>query len=112
MNGSGVFMFSSDLRRGQARDSIYLAAILSAGPPSAHNGWGRNDASKAFTISAPVETLDWADPHVHIMLKYQAATWEAVLAPLSRAQARGLLEEMLKPDTPVAIFGYPSLRAA
>jgi hypothetical protein len=86
------------------------AAALSAGAASAHHGWGSYDASKAFTISAPVERLDWADPHAHIMLKYQGATWEAVLAPLGRMQARGLSEEMLKPGTPVAIFGYPSTR--
>jgi hypothetical protein len=87
-----------------------LAAILSAGAASAHHGWGSYDTSKAFTISAPVETLDWADPHAHIMLKYQGAIWEATLAPLYRMQARGLSEGMLKPGTPVAVFGYPSTR--
>jgi hypothetical protein len=44
------------------------------------------------------------------MLKYQDATWEATLAPLSRMQARGLSEEMLKPGTPVTVLGYPSTR--
>jgi hypothetical protein len=89
---------------------ITLAAILSAASASAHHGWGSYDAAKAFTISAPVETLSWADPHARIMLKYEGATWEATLAPLSRMQARGLSEEMLKPGTPVAVQGYPSTR--
>lgn len=87
-----------------------FAAILSADAASAHHGWGSYDASKGFTISAPVETLSWADPHAHIMLKYEGATWEATLAPLSRMQARGLSEEMLKPGTPVVVLGYPSTR--
>jgi len=87
-----------------------FAAILSADAAFAHQGWGSYDASKGFTISAPVETLSWADPHAHIMLKYEGATWEATLAPLSRMQARGLSEEMLKPGTPVVVLGYPSTR--
>src|SRR5882724_3150671 len=89
---------------------ITLAAILSAGVASAHHGWGSYDVSRPFTISAPVQTLSWADPHARIMLKYEGATWEATLAPLSRMQARGLSEEMIKPGTPVVVLGYPSTR--
>ena len=117
MNGSGVFTFSPE-HRDRAREPamnkrtilITFAAILSAGAASAHHGWGSYDASKAFTISAPVETLSWADPHARIMLQYEGATWEATLAPLSRMQTRGLSEEMLKPGTPVVVLGYPSTR--
>ena len=87
---------------------ITLAAVVSAGAAWAHHGWGSYDATKAFTISAPVESLVWADPHSHVMLKYNGATWEATLAPLFRMQARGLTQEMLKPGTMVAVEGYPS----
>jgi hypothetical protein len=87
-----------------------FAALLSAGAASAHHGWGSYDVAKAFWISARVETLSWADPHARIMLEYEGATWEATLAPLSRMQARGLSEEMLKPGTPVVVLGYPSTR--
>ena len=89
---------------------IALAAVVSAGAAWAHHGWGSYDATKAFTISAPVETLSWADPHAHVMLKYQGATWEATLAPLFRMQSRGITQEMLKPGTPVVVEGYPSTR--
>jgi uncharacterized protein DUF6152 len=117
MNGAGVFTFSSE-HRDRARDLsmnkrtilFTCAALLSAGAASAHHGWGSYDTSKAFTISAPVGTLSWADPHARIMLEYQGATWEAFLAPLSRMQARGVSEEMLKPGTPVVVLGYPSTR--
>ena len=91
---------------------ITLAAVVSAGAAWAHHGWGSYDATKAFTISAPVETLAWADPHAHVMLKYQGATWEATLAPLFRMQARGITQDMLKPGTPVVVEGYPSTRLA
>jgi hypothetical protein len=116
MNRLGVFTFSSE-HRDCARDLamnriilLTLATFLSAATASAHHGWGSYDAAKAFTISAPVETLSWADPHARIMLKYQGAAWEATLAPLSRMQARGLSEQMLKPGTPVVVLGYPSTR--
>src|SRR5262247_395855 len=74
-----------------------LVTVASVGAASAHHGWGSYDATKVFTINAPVETLTWADPHTHITLKYQGNVWEATLAPLFRMQARGLTEEMLKP---------------
>ena len=85
-----------------------LAVIASAGAASAHHGWGSYDAAKPFTITAPVETLVWADPHTHVMLKYKGAVCEATLAPLFRMQARGLSESMLKPGTQVTVLGYPS----
>jgi len=85
-----------------------LLTVASVGAASAHHGWGSYDATKAFTISAAVETLSWADPHSQITLKYQGDTWEATLAPLFRMQARGLSQDMLKPGTTVAVEGYPS----
>ena len=60
--------------------------------------------------SAPVESLVWADPHSHVMLKYNGATWEATLAPLFRMQARGITQDMLKPGTQVVVEGHPSTR--
>jgi hypothetical protein len=90
--------------------SLFTIAAVSAGTASAHHGWGSYDVSKAFIIRAPVEMLNWANPHAHIMLKHQGATWEVTMAPLFRMQARGLSEEMLKPGTPVVVEGYPSTR--
>jgi hypothetical protein len=85
-----------------------LVTVASVGAAAAHHGWGSYDAAKVFTISAPVETLTWADPHTHITVKYQNAVWEATLAPLFRMQARGLSQEMLKPGAVVTVVGYPS----
>ena len=84
---------------------LTLAAVVSAGAASAHHGWGSYDAAKVFTITAPVDQLVWADPHTHVMVKYQGDVWEATLAPLFRMQARGLSQAMLKPGTPVVIVG-------
>ncbi len=86
------------------------AALLLATPALAHHGWGSYDAARVFTITAPVEHLDWSNPHAHLRLRHQGEIWEATLAPLSRMQLRGLSEAMLKPGTTVAVEVYPSTR--
>ena len=84
--------------------------VVAAGAALAHHGWGSYDAARKFTITAPVEHVEWQNPHVHIALKYDGAVWMAVLAPLFRMEARGLSEAMLKPGTQVTAVGYPSTR--
>jgi Family of unknown function (DUF6152) len=89
---------------------IALAAVVSTGAAYAHHGWGSYDANKIFKISAPIETVEWADPHAHVMLKYENATWQATLAPLFRMESRGIKKDMLKPGTAIVVEGYPSTR--
>lgn len=90
---------------------LLLTVTVTIGAASAHHGWGSYDANRRFTIRASVEMLSWANPHVHVMLRHEGATWEATLAPVSRMQIRGLSEEMLKPGTMVLVEGYPSTRS-
>src|ERR1700730_163240 len=80
MNGGGAFTFAPkhrdrvrDLAMNKRTILFTLAAILSAEAASAHHGWGSHDASQAFTITAPVGTLSWADPHAPLMIDYQVA---------------------------------------
>ncbi len=86
--------------------------VLSSAAALAHHGWGSYDAAKKFVIAAPVETLSWQNPHVHLMLKHEGAVWMIVLAPISRMQNRGLTPEMLALGSPVSVEGYPSTRTA
>ena len=86
------------------------SSLVAAGAAFAHHGWGSYDAGKMFTVRSPVEKLRWENPHVHIDVKHQGATWEAVLAPPFRMDARGLKPEMLKAGAMVAVEGYPSTR--
>jgi Family of unknown function (DUF6152) len=89
---------------------LAAASMLVAGGALAHHGWGSYDAAKVMTIRAPVETLRWQNPHVHVDVKHQGATWEAVLAPPFRMEARGLKPHMIKTGTMVSIEGYASTR--
>ena len=95
------------LRRGTALCLFILAATVAA---SAHHGWGSYDSAKKFTIEAPIDMIAWQNPHAHVMLKYENATWEVTLAPISRMQRRGLSEEMLSIGTVIQAEGYPSTR--
>lgn len=97
------------LRKASAALGV-ASVVLLGGAAFAHHGWGSYDTAKAFTMSGPVAHLEWANPHAHLMMQHQGASWAATLAPLSRMQARGLSAEMLKPGTTVSIFGYPSTR--
>ena len=95
------------------KKSVAAAVILLGLTPAvavAHHGWGSYDAAKKFTIESPIESVVWQNPHVHVMLKYQDATWEVTLAPVSRMTRRGVTEDMLKPGTVISAEGYPSTR--
>ncbi len=93
--------------------ALALAGLgLVAGGAWAHHGWGSYDASKRFTVASAVEGVAWQNPHVHINLQHDGATWEAVLAPPFRMDARGLSPDLIKAGTRVEVEGYPSTQHA
>ncbi len=93
--------------------ALALAASgLAVGGAFAHHGWGSYDAAKVMTIASPVQHLMWQNPHVHIHVTHQGATWEAVLAPPFRMEARGLSPALLKTGARVEVEGYPSTQTA
>jgi hypothetical protein len=83
---------------------------LTSGIAVAHHGWGSYDASKLMTVNSTVARLAWQNPHVHIDVNQDGATWEVVLAPPFRMQARGLSPEMIKEGSHVRAEGYRSTR--
>lgn len=93
--------------------SFTLAACwvaITGGVAVAHHGWGSYDAAKVVTVASGVTNLRWQNPHVHIDVSHQGGTWEAVLAPPFRMEARGLNPDMLKTGTRVTVEGYSSTR--
>ncbi len=92
------------------RFSHAAALTLFCGLPTfahAHHGWSSYDAQKTLTIEAPLQSLRWANPHSAARIDYQGKSWDVVLAPVTRMEARGLSEEMLKPGRKVTLVGYP-----
>ena len=85
-----------------------FATALAGGTALAHHGWGSYDAGQKLTIASSVGHVMWQNPHVHIHVTHGGATWEAVLAPPFRMDARGLSPGLIKAGTRVEVEGYPS----
>jgi hypothetical protein len=74
----------------------------------AHHGWGEYDATQALKLTGTIESLSYEHPHGSIRLRTPGKTWEAVLAPPSRMDSRGLSREMLKVGAEATVEGYPN----
>ena len=87
---------------------IFAAALISLPAAGlAHHGWSSYDAEKTLTITAPLTAVSWSNPHGSAKVVWQKRTWDVVLAPVARMEARGLTPEMLGPGKPVTLVGYP-----
>ena len=84
--------------------------VMTGGLAFAHHGWGSYDASKQGSIKGSVQRSDWQNPHVMVAVTDRGKTWDAVLAPPFRMNARGLEPDLIKPGTQVTLEGYPSTR--
>ncbi|AUL14105.1 DUF6152 family protein [Bordetella bronchiseptica] len=83
-----------------------LAAALAA-PAWAHHGWSSYDADQTLTIEAPLTEVRYRNPHAEVKVDYQGASWDVVLAPVSRMESRGLAKDALAVGKTVTIVGYP-----
>ena len=85
------------------------AAALLAVPAAAlaHHGWSSYDDSKTLTVRAPLTAVSWGNPHGSAKVVWQKQSWNVVLAPVSRMEARGLTRAMLGPRQVVTLIGYP-----
>lgn len=86
-----------------------IAAALAAAPVAvqAHHGWSSYDGEKVMTVKAPLAAVTWGNPHGAAKVEWQNRTWDVVLAPVARMEARGLTRDMLAPKKPVTLIGYP-----
>ena len=86
-----------------------LAAALLAVPAAglSHHGWSSYDEKKVIKHRASLTELRWAHPHGSAKVRYNNASWDVILAPVSRMEARGLSRAMLAPGRAVILVGYP-----
>jgi hypothetical protein len=85
-----------------------LFFLASAGAAFAHHGWGSYDASKPFTVSGPILTSKFENPHATITVRGSDKVWTVVLAPPSRMNMRGAGAQFVAVGKEVAAYGYPS----
>ena len=84
-----------------------VIALLAPSAVLAHHGWSSYDAEKVIKLTAPLAAVSWGNPHGSAKVAYQNRTWDVILAPTSRMEARGLTESMLRPGQTVTLEGYP-----
>ena len=87
---------------------LLAAALALPAAALAHHGWGEYDASQALKLTGTIVASSYEHPHGAIKLKTPAKTWDAVLAPPSRMDTRGLAKDMLKVGTEATVEGYPN----
>jgi Family of unknown function (DUF6152) len=85
-----------------------MALWFAATAAVAHHGWGSYDAAKPVTVTGPVLTLEFVNPHVSITVQDGDRVWTLTLAPTSRMISRGALAEMVAVGKQVVAYGYPS----
>lgn len=83
-----------------------LALAAAPGGALAHHGWSSYDATVLVRVTAPLTDLAWGNPHGTAKVVHQGKTWDVILAPVSRMEARGLTEDMLAPGKTVTLEGY------
>ena len=85
-----------------------LLVATSTASVFAHHGWGTYDASKPITVTGPIETSKYENPHATITVKAADKVWTVTLAPVSRMQSRGAPSEFIGVGKTVSAYGYPS----
>jgi Family of unknown function (DUF6152) len=86
-----------------------LAAAILALPSAAiaHHGWSSYDEKKVIKHRAALTDVKWGNPHGTAKVRYKNATWDVILAPVPRMEARGLSQQMVGPKQQVVLEGYP-----
>lgn len=102
------------MRRFLRTAAFSLTAVTIATAAIAHHGWSEYDEKTPLTVPGAITESSYTNPHGAIKLRADEGgkVWDVVLAPVSRMQARGLTEAMLKPGTAVSVLGYPHRKVA
>lgn len=84
------------------------AIVLIAGSAAAHHGWGSYDTAKPITVSGPIATSKFENPHSVITIRSTDKVWTMILAPTFRMTNRGATADMVAVGKTVAAYGYAS----
>jgi Family of unknown function (DUF6152) len=88
--------------------ALSCALALLTGAAFAHHGWGSYDAAKPVTVSGPIVTSKFENPHATITVRGGDKVWTVTLAPTSRMSSRGATEKVIAVGQNVSAYGYPS----
>ena len=68
---------------------FFFAFALPTSAAFAHHGWGSYDANKPLTVTGPIVTSKFENPHATITVRGSDKVWTVTLAPISRMSNRG-----------------------
>jgi len=89
--------------------ALALAALSAFSVPALpHHGWSEYDSSQPLTLTGKIVESGYEHPHGHIRLQTATKTWNAVLAPPTRMENRGLAKDALKVGNTATVVGYPN----
>ena len=92
----------------RTRLALLAALAVLAGPALAHHGWGSYDAAHPVTVTGPILTSKFENPHVTITVRGSDKVWTVTLAPASRMDSRGAVQAVVAAGKDITAFGYPS----
>jgi Family of unknown function (DUF6152) len=87
---------------------LFCAFALLTSAALGHHGWGSYDASKPVTVTGPIVTAKFENPHATITVRGNDKVWTVTLAPPSRMSSRGATEKIVAVGQDVSAYGYPS----
>ena len=88
---------------------VAALALLTGSAALAHHGRGSYDAVRPVTVTGPIQTLKYENPHALITVKGTDKVWTVTLAPTSRMDSRGATEKVVSVGKTVTAYGYPSM---
>ena len=85
---------------------LLVTLALAALPALAHHGWSEYDQTRPVKLTGKILESGYEHPHGHVRLETPGKTWQVVLAPPSRMEARGLPRDALLKGKTVSVEGY------
>lgn len=86
-----------------------MAAVTLTGVAAlAHHGWGSYDAANPVTVTGPIQSSKFENPHATIVIKGNDKAWTVILAPTSRMTARGASADVVAVGKMAQAYGHPS----
>ena len=88
----------------------FAALVVSTGIAIAHHGWGSYDAAHPVTVTGPIVTSKFENPHATVTVRGSDKVWTVTLAPTSRMESRGAVAAVVAVGKDISAYGYPSTR--
>ena len=88
--------------------ALLVGLLAIAAPAVAHHGWGSYDAANPVTVTGPILTSKYENPHATLTVRGSDKVWTVTLAPTSRMTSRGALMQIVAVGKTVSAYGYPS----